>query len=134
MLVTSRIVGYREVQLTGAFSQFVISPFDDDEIGRFAQSWYQALGAPESAAELVKTIQDNPSIRRLVEVWQREGDRVLRPLLHDTRRTEIILLAAGHCAEFSQYQATQFVRSIRRQPQCRESASPLCWPTQSACG
>ena len=65
ILVTSRIVGYREAQLGGEFSQFTISPFEDKEIRRFAENWYQALGTPESAEELVKAIQDNPPIRRL---------------------------------------------------------------------
>lgn len=43
---------------------------------------------------------------------QREGDRVLKALLHDPRWTEIILLTAGHLGESSQYRATRFVQTI----------------------
>jgi HEAT repeat protein len=65
VLVTSRVVGYREAQLRGAFAQFTISPFDDREIASFAQRWYTALGTPDSAERLVQAIQASPSIRRL---------------------------------------------------------------------
>src|SRR5262245_3801190 len=65
VLVTSRVVGYREVQLRGEFTQFTISPFDDREIASFAQRWYTALGTPDSAERLVQAIQASPSIRRL---------------------------------------------------------------------
>ena len=261
VIVTSRIVGYREGQLGGGFPQFTISPFADPEIRRFAEKWYGALGEPAGNAErLVRAIQDNLSVRRLAanpllltvialihwrgtklpnhrvtlyrlaaetlvdqwmnyrrvspegwdvqetlrillpaiawhlhsttssgliseqelhrllvetlrqhdprlseneahsraaqfrrnvsefsgiflergldqdgrglygflhltfeeyfaalrlaDKWQREGDSVLKPLLHDPRWTEIILLAAGHFGEFNQYQATRFVRTI----------------------
>jgi len=65
VLVTSRVVGYREAQLRGEFAQFTISPFDDREIACFAQRWYTALGAPDSAERLVQAIQASPSIHRL---------------------------------------------------------------------
>jgi HEAT repeat protein len=65
VLVTSRVVGYREVQLRGEFTQFTISPFDDREIASFAQHWYTALGTPDSAERLGQAIQASPSIRRL---------------------------------------------------------------------
>jgi HEAT repeat protein len=260
MLVTSRLVGYREAQLGGEFSQFTISPFEEDEVRRFAQNWYAALGIAGGAEELVKAIQGNPSVRRLAsnpllltvialihwrgtelpshrvtlyrlaaetlvdqwmryrrvtpegwdvhetlqvllpaiawhlhsttssgligqlelhdllvdtlrqhdtrlsekeahsrvsqfrrnvsefsgiflergldqngrgiygflhltfeeyfaalrlaDTWQREGERMLKPLLHDPRWTETILLTAGHFGEFTQYQATRFVQTI----------------------
>jgi HEAT repeat protein len=65
MIVTSRIVGYREVQLGGAFVQFTISPFADEDIRRFAEKWYAALEVPDDAKQLVQAIQENPSVRRL---------------------------------------------------------------------
>src|SRR5262249_43598619 len=65
LLVTSRLVGYREAQLGGEFVQYTIRPFEDNEIGRFAQEWYAALELPANAEELVRAIQDNTSIRRL---------------------------------------------------------------------
>jgi HEAT repeats/NACHT domain len=65
ILVTSRVVGYREAQLSREFSQFTISPFEDNEIHRFIQSWYKALGMPEGADKLVQAIEGSPSIRRL---------------------------------------------------------------------
>lgn len=65
MIVTSRLVGYREMQLGGAFVQFTISPFADEDIRRFAEKWYAALGVPDDAKQLVQAIQENPSVRRL---------------------------------------------------------------------
>ena len=65
MLVTSRLVGYREAQLGKEFAQFTIHPFEETEIRRFAQNWYAALGLPASAEGLVQAIQDSPPIRRL---------------------------------------------------------------------
>ena len=65
MLVTSRVVGYREAPLSREFSQFTISPFQKDEIHRFIQSWYKALGMPEGADKLVEAVEGSSSIRRL---------------------------------------------------------------------
>lgn len=65
VLVTSRVVGYREAQLGAGFAQFDIGPFEDDEIRLFAERWYEALGKPENAASLVEALSGNPSIRRL---------------------------------------------------------------------
>ena len=48
----------------------------------------------------------------LADKWQREGKHVLKPLLHNPRWNEIILLTAGHLGEFSPYQATRFVWTI----------------------
>jgi hypothetical protein len=65
VVVTSRIVGYREARLGDPFTQFTISPFAEQEILRFAESWYQALGEPGHAAALVDAILVSDSIRRL---------------------------------------------------------------------
>lgn len=260
VLVTSRIVGYREARLSDQFSQFTIRRFEEPEIRSFVEKWYSALGEPHRAESLTKAIIDSDSIRnlasnpllltvialihrrkaklpqrrvslykdaaetlvdewmserrvipegwdaqetidillpaigwhlhrtsssgligeqelhellvntmkhheprlseseaqsraalfrrnvnefsgislergldkdgrglygflhltfeeyfaavRLCEVWDREGNEALKPLLHNPRWTEIVLLAAGRFGEFSQYQATRFVRSI----------------------
>ncbi len=67
MLVTSRIVGYRETQLGGEFAHFTIRPFAEAEIQKFAGKWYEALGEPDSssAERLVKAITESPSVQRL---------------------------------------------------------------------
>lgn len=65
VLVTSRIVGYREAQLSKEFVQCTICPFEDTEISHFAQQWYNALGMPDRAEGLTQAIQESPSIRRL---------------------------------------------------------------------
>ena len=65
MLVTSLVVGYREAPLSREFSQFTISPFGKDEIHRFIQSWYKALGMPEGADKLVQAVEGSSFIRRL---------------------------------------------------------------------
>ena len=75
-IVTSRIVGYREVQLPAGedgFAHFTLSPFDDDEIACFARQWYAAIEAKgkildrerQNAQVLTDAIQANPSVRRL---------------------------------------------------------------------
>jgi HEAT repeat protein len=48
----------------------------------------------------------------LCEMWDRQGSKVLKPLLHNPRWNEILLLAAGRFSEFSQVQATRLVRTI----------------------
>ncbi|NQT14240.1 MAG: NACHT domain-containing protein, partial [Planctomycetes bacterium] len=76
MVVTSRIVGYREAQLPGGpggYQHFTLLPFDDDEIRLFAERWYEAIEGtgkvadPErqNARALFEGIQDNPSVKRL---------------------------------------------------------------------
>lgn len=58
------------------------------------------------------TFEEYFAARRLTDKWQREGNAVLGPLLHDPRWSEVILLAAGHLAQYSQFEATKFVRAI----------------------
>ncbi len=65
VIITSRLVGYREVPLSQEFAQFTIRPFEPDDIRRFIDQWYAALQEPESAGELCKAIADSPSVRRL---------------------------------------------------------------------
>ncbi len=65
MVVSSRIVGYREAGLGPGFSVFTISPFGDGEIRRFVECWYRALGDPADGERLVEAIGKNPAIHRL---------------------------------------------------------------------
>jgi HEAT repeat protein len=65
MIVTSRIVGYRESPLGAEFVRFTVRPFDDEEIVRFVRQWYRRLGQPERADDLLEGIEKNPSVRRL---------------------------------------------------------------------
>ena len=60
----------------------------------------------------IPTLKEYFAALRLADIWEREGNSVLKPLLDDPRWTEAILLTAGHFGEFSQYQATRFVRMI----------------------
>ena len=76
VLVTSRVVGYRNAELPrgdDGFSHFTLSPFDDDEVRRFAEVWYEAVRttgessdlSKQNADALTRGIQANPGVRRL---------------------------------------------------------------------
>ena len=51
------------------------------------------------------TFEEYFAALRLADIWEREGNSVLKPLLDDPRWTEAILLTAGHFGEFSRYPA-----------------------------
>jgi HEAT repeats/NACHT domain/HEAT repeat len=65
VIVTSRIVGYREAQLGSQFTRFTVSPFGEDEINCFVENWYRALGEPHKAKDLIEVIAGNDSVKRL---------------------------------------------------------------------
>ena len=65
VIVTSRIVGYRESRLDSQFKQFTINPFDREEINRFVEGWYCALGEPQRSKDLVEAIASSDSVERL---------------------------------------------------------------------
>jgi HEAT repeat protein len=76
LVVTSRIVGYRDAQLPrgdDGFAHFTLSPFDDANIARFAERWYDAIRttgdltdpARQNAQALVQGIHYFPGVRRL---------------------------------------------------------------------
>ncbi|MGH9843298.1 MAG: HEAT repeat domain-containing protein, partial [Blastocatellia bacterium] len=65
VIVTSRIVGYPAASLGSSFEQFTVRPFDDEEIEQFVRHWYQTLGEPERADDLIASLKQNPSVRRL---------------------------------------------------------------------
>jgi formylglycine-generating enzyme required for sulfatase activity len=77
LVVTSRIEGYWEVQLSGDFRHYILSEFGPDEIRSFARQWCVAVerqwydeeeararGLAE-ADKLIGAILDWPSVRRL---------------------------------------------------------------------
>jgi hypothetical protein len=57
----------------------------------------------------------------LCELWEREGNEVLKPLTHDPGRGEAILLAARRLGDAGRSQATLFVRA-RKHAVCLPSA------------
>jgi|GEM_PF-3406331 energy-coupling factor transporter ATP-binding protein EcfA2 len=72
-IVTSRIVGYDVVRLSG-FEHYVVIPFGEEEIRRFAKRWYRAIAetsdrnfeeAEKNAEKLVESILKSESIKRL---------------------------------------------------------------------
>ena len=73
-LVTSRVVGYRQAPLAGAFAHFTLREWGDEAIERFVGNWYQAIeteagGGEESVQErvdeLMEAIRAKPGVRRL---------------------------------------------------------------------
>lgn len=75
-VISSRIVGYRDAQLPrgdDGFVHFTLSPFDDDDIRRFAERWYEAIRTlgdltdpqRQNAQALTDGIQGIPGVRRL---------------------------------------------------------------------
>jgi hypothetical protein len=56
--------------------------------------------------------EDDSAAVSLCELWEREGNQVLKPLTHDPGRNEILLLAARRLGDTNQSQATRFVRAI----------------------
>jgi len=78
-LLTSRIVGYREVRRsTDGLEEATLVDFDDEEIGAFVSQWTAALEQAAAGAtavaqqdaererrELLNAVQHNPGVRRL---------------------------------------------------------------------
>lgn len=65
VIVTSRIVGYRESPLGSEFEQFTVRPFEKEEIESFVRRWHEAIGQPEDAGALIAAIEEREPIRRL---------------------------------------------------------------------
>ena len=71
MIVTSRIVGYREMghRLGTGFEHLTLDDFNGEEKDRFAQRWCELVEAPESrqaaAASLIADIHSSDRIERL---------------------------------------------------------------------
>lgn len=71
IIVTSRIVGYRElgVKLSASFEHLTLPGFDRDEKDAFARNWCRLVEPPErretAAAALIRDIHSNDRIERL---------------------------------------------------------------------
>jgi HEAT repeat protein len=75
-LITSRIVGYRQNQLSGDFAHVTLSDLNDEQIQRFLEQWYKAIeneadsqiageDIKHRASNLWAAINSNPGIRKL---------------------------------------------------------------------
>ncbi|MDJ0796544.1 MAG: tetratricopeptide repeat protein [Calothrix sp. MO_167.B12] len=79
-VITSRIAGYRDVQLSSRFSEFTIEDMSSEQVENFLYRWCQAIEKaqqPESgeeqwqragdaqAREILKAIQENDGVKRL---------------------------------------------------------------------
>jgi hypothetical protein len=74
VIVSSRIVGYKETRLNGFFNHFRIVEFNKKQIQKFAKNWYSAISASAAenkesvlrkSEELYKAIEQNPSVERM---------------------------------------------------------------------
>ena len=74
MIVSSRIVGYKETRLNGFFNHFNVEKFGNEQIKLFINNWYQSISlcsdnnkqvALKNAQELLFSIQKNESVLRL---------------------------------------------------------------------
>jgi len=74
IVVSSRIIGYRETRLNGNFSHLEVSKFSDDQIRQFVNNWYSCifsdLNEKESyienkAKELYLSIRENYSVLKM---------------------------------------------------------------------
>jgi|JI6StandDraft_1071083.scaffolds.fasta_scaffold02885_6 energy-coupling factor transporter ATP-binding protein EcfA2 len=73
-IVTSRIVGYQESKLGGAFVHYKLLPFRKEEIQLFSKQWYRSIAshsdknfkqAEQQAENLYNSIFRNPSVLKL---------------------------------------------------------------------
>lgn len=74
IVVTSRIVGYKETRLSGYFFEFEVDKFSDEQIQAFLNNWYCSVSshtdndeqiALASAKDLFLSIKQNNSVYRL---------------------------------------------------------------------
>ncbi len=73
-IVTSRVVGYQESKLGGAFAHYKLLPFRKEEIQVFTDQWYKSIAshtdgnfkhAKQQAKNLYSSIFRNPSVLKL---------------------------------------------------------------------
>jgi tetratricopeptide (TPR) repeat protein len=79
-VITSRIAGYRDVQLSSRFAEFTIEDMDTEQVERFLYRWCRTVEkaqqpdtaeeqwqkrGDEQAQEILKAIKDNPGVQRL---------------------------------------------------------------------
>jgi energy-coupling factor transporter ATP-binding protein EcfA2 len=74
IIVSSRIIGYREIRLGGYFSHLDVQSFTNKQIEKFVLNWYLSIAvnsdndkaqANEKATELFNSIKQNQSVMRL---------------------------------------------------------------------
>jgi hypothetical protein len=63
-VVTSRLIGYRQNQLSGSFKEIQLAPFDPDQVLAFLTKWHQAVDQVSNAVG-----GDEEAIRRATELW-----------------------------------------------------------------
>ena len=98
-IITSRIVGYRDVRLTvDGLQEYTLVDFDDDDIVLFLTNWTQAieqvtkgpsvymqLEAAEEKAEMLFALERNPRVRQLA------GNPLLLTILALMKRQGVLL-------------------------------------------
>lgn len=76
IIVSSRIVGYKETRLSGYFFHFEVDKFSDRQIYLFLNNWYSSISsysdnnlenASEEARKLYRSIKQNRSVYRLAQ-------------------------------------------------------------------
>jgi adenylate kinase family enzyme len=71
VVVSSRIVGYKETRLNGYFNHLNVKRFNKDQIQHFVKNWYSAVEsestekAKEKAKELFNSISQNQSVLKM---------------------------------------------------------------------
>jgi predicted NACHT family NTPase len=74
IVVSSRIVGYKETRLNGYFNHLQVVEFKKEQIEQFVNSWYLSIAsnsdknkelAKRSAKELFKSIKKNDSVLKM---------------------------------------------------------------------
>ncbi|MEI2582076.1 tetratricopeptide repeat protein [Scytonema sp. PRP1] len=79
-VITSRIAGYRDVQLSSRFAEFTIEDMDGEQVERFLYRWCRVIEeaqqpdageeqwqrrGDEQAQDILKAIEDNEGVKRL---------------------------------------------------------------------
>jgi GTPase SAR1 family protein len=99
-VITSRIAGYRDVQLSSRFAEFTIEDMDNEQVERFLYRWCRTVEKAqqpdaneeqwlkrglEQAQDILQAIGDNPGVQRLttnpllltiLALIHRNGDRL----------------------------------------------------------
>lgn len=74
IIVSSRLVGYRETRLNGFFNHLKVLEFGEEQIKNFVKNWYLSIAfnsdkdeqsAHNKANELYRAIEDNPSVLKM---------------------------------------------------------------------
>jgi tetratricopeptide (TPR) repeat protein/energy-coupling factor transporter ATP-binding protein EcfA2 len=79
-VITSRIAGYHDVQLSSRFAEFIIEDMDSEQVERFLHRWCRVIEeeqqpdvgeeqwqrrGDEQAQEILRAIEDNEGVKRL---------------------------------------------------------------------